>query len=120
MLKLAAKKTPSKPASKRLSVAKAVAPVVPEVTRVAVKKTRTATISGSLSAYQQSLSILSNSRSFGEAIDQFSRLEATARTELVSAITEELKSRRIKTELFNIGTESTPEGVFIVLTKNPA
>jgi hypothetical protein len=36
------------------------------------------------------------------------------------AVQNELKSRRVKVDGVRIGTESTAEGVFIVLTKAPA
>lgn len=113
----AAVKRPARKTPPKLDIAKAVAPVE---TRIATKKTRTASLSGSLMAYQQALSILSQSRSFGEAIDQLNRLEAQARTELITSIHEELKARRIKTDNVGIRTDATTEGVFIVLSTVPA
>ena len=82
-----------------------------------VKKTATASLTGSLSAIQQARSVLMNSRGFGEAIDTLIRLEAQAREQLVTAVNAEMKDRRVKTDGFNIGTESKPDGVHIVLTK---
>jgi len=82
-----------------------------------VKKTTTASLTGSLSAIQQARSVLMNARGIGEAIDTLNRLEAQAREQLVTAVNDELKTRRIKADAFNIGTESKPDGVYIVLTK---
>jgi len=70
-----------------------------------------------LSAIQQARSVLMNARGIGEAIDTLNRLEAQAREQLVTAVNDELKTRRIKADAFNIGTESKPDGVYIVLTK---
>ena len=81
-----------------------------------VKKTTTASLTGSLSAIQQARSVLMNARGIGEAIDTLNRLEAQAREQLVTAVNDELKTRRVKTDAFNIGTESKPDGVYIVLT----
>lgn len=100
----------------KLDVAKA---AEPQVTRIVVKKTRTAHISGCLGTIQQAQGILTNARSFGEALDTLNRLEAQARGELLAAVGDELKGRRIKTDGMGIGTESTPEGINILLTKTP-
>lgn len=102
--------------TKKLSVAEAVAP---QVTKIAVKRTSTAHISGCVGSFQQARDILANSRGIGEAIDQLNRLEASARHELLTAIGDELKGRRIKTDGLGIGTENGPEGLQIVLTKIP-
>ena len=95
------------------------APAVAQVEKTfhPVKKTTTASLTGSLSAIQQARSVLMNARGIGEAIDTLNRLEAQAREQLVTAVNDELKTRRIKADAFNIGTESKPDGVYIVLTK---
>jgi hypothetical protein len=90
---------------------------VPEAKYIPVKKTSTASLAGSLSAISQARHILYSSRSFGEALDELGRLEADARGQLKAAIDEELKKSRIKSDGYNIGTESKPDGVHIVLTK---
>jgi hypothetical protein len=82
-----------------------------------VSKTSTASLCGSLSAMQQARSILMNARGIGEALDTLTRLEAQARDQLSTAVTGELKARRVKTTGLNVGTESKPDGVHIVLTK---
>ncbi|MFM0165752.1 hypothetical protein PQR39_35650 [Paraburkholderia sediminicola] len=101
----------------KLDVAKAVAP---EVTKVSMKKTATAHLSGTVTALQQAKSILHNVRSLGEALDAFNGLEEQARHQLVAGIHAELKVKRIKPEQFNIATEHTQDGVNIVLSKIPA
>lgn len=94
----------------------AVAPA-PEKKYVPVKKTATASLAGTLASISQARHILHNSRSFGEAMDTLGRLEAQAREQLSAAINEELKKGRVKSEGHSIGTESKPDGVHIVLTK---
>jgi hypothetical protein len=82
-----------------------------------VAKTSTASLCGSVAAMQQAISVLSQSQGIGAAIDSLNRLEAQARQQLAEAITGELKTRRVKTTGLNVGTESKPDGVHIVLTK---
>jgi hypothetical protein len=82
-----------------------------------VAKTSTANLSGHLSALQHARNVLHSARGIGEALDTLNRLEATARAQLSEAVTAELKTRRVKTTGLNVGTESKPDGVHIVLSK---
>jgi hypothetical protein len=92
-------------------------PAVPFRKSYPVAKTSTASLCGSLSAMQQARGILMNARGIGEALDSLMRLEAQAREQLSAAVTGELKTRRVKVTGLNVGTESKPDGVHIVLTK---
>jgi hypothetical protein len=105
--------------TQRRAAAKA-APAVaaaPEKKFIPVKNTATAQLAGSLASISQARNVLHNSRSFGEALDTLGRLEAQAHEQLGSAIHEELKKGRHKVEGHSIGTQSKPDGVHIVLTK---
>ena len=82
-----------------------------------VAKTITASLCGSLTAIQQARSVLRASNGIGAALDELARLEAQARQQVSEAVAGELKARRVKTIGLNIGTESKPDGVHIVLTK---
>jgi hypothetical protein len=112
--------TPSRAARRAAPKSKAGAEPVIEKKLIPVKKTATASLAGSLASISQARHILHNSRSFGEALDTLGRLEAQAREQLSGAITEELKRAKVKSEGHNIGTESKPDGVHIVLTKQVA
>ncbi len=112
--------TPPRAARRAAPKAKAAAaPAEPVIEKklIPVKKTTTATLAGSLSSISQARNILHNSRSFGEAMDTLGRLEAIAREQLGAAINEELTKSKVKTDGYNIGTESKPDGVYIVLAK---
>jgi hypothetical protein len=112
--------TPSRAARRAAPKGKApAAPVPPPVEKklIPVKKTATASLAGSLASISQARHVLHNSRSFGEALDTLGRLESQAREQLGKAVHEELAKAKVKTEGHNIGTESKPDGVHIVLTK---
>lgn len=115
------KAVPSIPASasrtQRRKVAAAI-PAAPEQKFIPVKKTTTASLTGTVSALQQARAVLLNSRGLGEAVDSLNRLETQAREQLISAIGDELKRGRVKSDGFAISTESKPDGVHIVLTKH--
>jgi hypothetical protein len=96
----------------KLDIAKAVAP---SEQRFPMKKASTGYAAGYLTATQQFKSILTNKRSFGEALDELNRIEAEVRGKLVEGIDAEIK--RVKRDGYNVLTENTPEGPFIVLRK---
>jgi hypothetical protein len=118
---------PAKVAAKKGAVKLAVpaVPAVPTEKKAAapfrksypVAKTSTASLCGSLSAMQQARSVLNSARGIGDALDTLTRLENQARQQLGEAVTAELKTRRVKTTGLTISTESKPDGVHIVLTK---
>lgn len=108
--------------TQRRAAAKTAAPAEPVVEKklIPIKKTATANLSGTLASISQARHILHNSRSFGEAMDVLGRLESQAREQLGAAITDELKKSRVNADGHNIGTESKPDGVYIVLSKQVA
>jgi hypothetical protein len=113
--KVAAKKGAVKLAVPAMPVAKKAA--APFRKSYPVAKTSTASLCGSLSAMQQARSVLNSARGIGDALDTLTRLENQARQQLGEAVTAELKTRRVKTTGLTISTESKPDGVHIVLTK---
>jgi hypothetical protein len=114
---VAPKVEPKKLAAIPATASRTKKPAAPFRKSYPVAKTSTASLCGSLSAMQQAHGILMNARGIGEALDALTRLEAQAREQLSAAVIGELKARRVKTTGLNVGTESKPDGVHIVLTK---
>jgi hypothetical protein len=111
-------KAPAKTATKRTTVAQAVAP---ERLEIAIKKTNAAYSTGYLTAIQQTKNILVHqARSFGDAIDQLNSLELAMVAVVTPQIHAQLKAARINIGDRNVTTLAHQDGPRIVLTAPPA
>jgi ribosomal protein L9 len=97
-------------------VAKAAAKAAPKAKRYAVESAQAAYTAGFLTAAQQFTNILvRGARSFGDAIDQYQKIEQGVAQKAQELITAELKGKGVKLDGFDFKLDNTPKGLFIEL-----
>jgi hypothetical protein len=93
-----------------------VAKAASKAKRYAVKSAQAAYAAGFLTASQQYTNILvRGARSFGDAIDQFQKIEQGVSQKAQELLMAELKEQGAKLDGFDFKLDNTPKGLFIEL-----